>query len=803
MKNRSATTLDFVPAISLIIATVVFSISARSYVDDSLVVRKLLDTNGLTQVAVAAVSNPAGMGPNIRINEIKSYDSNIKVIPANIGHLDQLYSLKLSRNRIAAIPDEIARCTLLTELWLDHNEIEVIPAAIGALRHLNALYIDENPLKSIDSSVAALGIITNLVITGKLSAFPQGLVRCHSLIALTLDDNSIESLPDSIGTLCNLTSLCLRNNRLKSLPDDCFAGLDSLKELDVSGNALTELPNTITLLGNLEYLNCSTNSLTNLPLRIGMLQSLRNLQCANNLLTSIDPIVSLTGLSKLDCSHNRLTFLPDSIGNCAVLKSLSFSDNNLIALPRSITKITGLKPDCPQCSTPPNLWPTNLHAGLNNLCTIDDAIKAWLDTFDSDWMVTQHCTAADPQLKPWHQLPAISATTGDTSTIQFIIPDDDGFGCVVGTSAGRIYTPGSGIPWIEQPPGINGAKKGWRFTALCNTGTAIYAGIKTANNDSNDLYVCSLDQLSSGWTPLGLRTAATAIISREGIVYAGTRDGIYRIAPGSAPVLSKLPASVPDYALKDMFVESFFALENGPLYAFVIFPCQTMECVPRMYHSDDGVAWVAEKRSGLDPVIAGREAFYWGNYSNLVCVRGSRIDTLPSPLSVGGLGGHAALIHDSILVIANAHGVFVLHENRQWMPIGNGVDLKNATALAVGGQGTIYVGDKNHIWVNATFNTPASSSALHSPNSRHTFRESITVTVKGLCIRFPGQAQCSWRAYNLTGQCVGQGRATMDASRSYQIGTKILGAKVGVVKATIEAQGGARHELVKKFCFVR
>ena len=147
---------------------------------------------------------------------------------------------------------------------------------------------------------------------------------------LDLSDNQLTSLPESIGDLAQLKELDLGNNQLTSLPER-IGDLAQLKELYLDNNQLTSLPERIGDLAQLKELDLSDNQLTSLPERIGDLAQLEELDLSNNQLTSLpERIGDLTQLNRLDLSNNQLTSLPRSIERLANITVLDLRDNPLV-----------------------------------------------------------------------------------------------------------------------------------------------------------------------------------------------------------------------------------------------------------------------------------------------------------------------------------------------------------------------------------------------------------------------------------------------------------------------------------------
>jgi internalin A len=195
------------------------------------------------------------------------------------------------------------------------------------------------------------------------SSVPRWLTNLTDLITLDLSGNRITYLTDSIGNLADLTSLYLSGNQITQLPGG-FSKLTDLSELSLSHNRLTELPDSIGNLTHLTSLDLSGNQLTELPDSIGNLTHLTSLDLSGNQLTRLPGgFGNLAVLSELSLSHNRLTELPDSIGNLTHLTSLDLSGNQLTELPDSIGNLTYL---------------SFLHLGQNQLIELPYQLSALL-----------------------------------------------------------------------------------------------------------------------------------------------------------------------------------------------------------------------------------------------------------------------------------------------------------------------------------------------------------------------------------------------------------------------------------------
>ena len=99
--------------------------------------------------------------------------------------------------------------------------------------------------------------------------------------------NVLEALPNDIDRLASsLARLNVSNNALDDLPGS-FLSLTSLRQLRLDCNNLATLPEHISRLGELEVLHCSKCMLTTLPGSLPLLESLTDLVLDHNALLSL------------------------------------------------------------------------------------------------------------------------------------------------------------------------------------------------------------------------------------------------------------------------------------------------------------------------------------------------------------------------------------------------------------------------------------------------------------------------------------------------------------------------------------
>ncbi|KAI8326859.1 hypothetical protein EDC96DRAFT_533719 [Choanephora cucurbitarum] len=310
-------------------------------------------------------------------------------------------SLDLSRNPLVTIAkDFLQGCHILKQLWLTNNDYHTLPSHIRIIPHLEHLNISCNHLKDLDhaqlhqlndlrtlraynnrlenlpDSFATFKHLTVLYISNNsFTKFPQVICDISGLAYLDISFNKIASFPEEIGQLTQLVGLFATANRLTGRLPAGFAKLQSLQELDLRQNQITDLEdlyvlpklevisidyNAISLVSydftNLRQLKMSKNHLTHFTVAPSHLYhpdgTLKNIRCmltdlnlANCKLSSLpdDVFANAVSLEHLVLDDNTLSVLPSSIGSLSRLLRLSVQGNNLELIPPEIAKLTELK----------------------------------------------------------------------------------------------------------------------------------------------------------------------------------------------------------------------------------------------------------------------------------------------------------------------------------------------------------------------------------------------------------------------------------------------------------------------------
>ena len=145
------------------------------------------------------------------------------------------------------------------------------------------------------------------------------------------------------GALAGVRDLRLGSCGLTEVPPEVFGLADTLEVLDLSGNALTVLPQDLGRLKALRVLFCSGNRFARLPPVLGDCQALSQVGFRASGLREIPAEALPPRLRWLTLTDNALEDLPDSLGRRPHLQKLMLSGNRLRRLPESLAEASRLE----------------------------------------------------------------------------------------------------------------------------------------------------------------------------------------------------------------------------------------------------------------------------------------------------------------------------------------------------------------------------------------------------------------------------------------------------------------------------
>lgn len=123
---------------------------------------------------------------------------------------------------------------------------------------------------------------------------------------------------------------------LTEFPHEIFDLADTLEVLDLSGNALSTLPDDLPRLGKLRILFASDNPFTQLPEVLGQCSQLSMVGFKANRIRQVSGTALPSQLRWLILTDNEIEALPAEIGGCAQLQKLMLAGNRLRTLPEEL-----------------------------------------------------------------------------------------------------------------------------------------------------------------------------------------------------------------------------------------------------------------------------------------------------------------------------------------------------------------------------------------------------------------------------------------------------------------------------------
>ncbi|AXI04627.1 protein kinase [Aquirhabdus parva] len=130
---------------------------------------------------------------------------------------------------------------------------------------------------------------------------------------------------------------------LTYFPTEIFAHAETLEILNLTGNALTSLPDDLYRLKKLKILFCSNNLFKTLPRVLGQCQSLSMIGFKSNQIQLVPSEALPSNLRWLILTDNQVEKIPDSIGKCTKMQKLMLAGNQLTHLPDALATCQNLQ----------------------------------------------------------------------------------------------------------------------------------------------------------------------------------------------------------------------------------------------------------------------------------------------------------------------------------------------------------------------------------------------------------------------------------------------------------------------------
>ena len=204
---------------------------------------------------------------------------------------------------------------------------------------------EDAALASFPEGLGAYPNLRRLSVRGRkaAAAVPPSIAEAKGLRELDLAGTGLTDLPAELAELGALRTLYLTDNGLAALPP-AVCGLSGLTYLNLDRNALTTLPEEVGAMKALKWVRLNGNRLADLPASAAEWRDVRRLYLRGNGLTNVPPaILKMTSLEELDLGENDLAALPEALCALPNLRRIDLDGNRrLERLPDAITNMPAL-----------------------------------------------------------------------------------------------------------------------------------------------------------------------------------------------------------------------------------------------------------------------------------------------------------------------------------------------------------------------------------------------------------------------------------------------------------------------------
>jgi len=225
----------------------------------------------------------------------------------------------------------------LSYIDFSNNKITGIsPAFASSIFKLSHLNLSNNLISDLPDSFPENSCLSQVCLSNNiLKKLPKSFLFSRSIEKLLLDNNCIESL--EAFSYPQLRELCLSHNKITTLPD-CFEKCTYLHKMNFSFNQLDDLPKTMCNCRRVSEVNLSCNKYVSIPKTLMAFGSIKMLIVSGNRLTNLPKeCAAFFFIRKLDLSNNHMTQVPSVISNISELRYLSLSHNRISSFPEGFT----------------------------------------------------------------------------------------------------------------------------------------------------------------------------------------------------------------------------------------------------------------------------------------------------------------------------------------------------------------------------------------------------------------------------------------------------------------------------------
>jgi len=138
----------------------------------------------------------------------------------------------------------VAEIPHIQSMQLFNMIIHETSADLSKLSNLKSIYLSSEKIKKFPDAFTKIPNVEKLKLPESEIGDFSGLDKLTNLTELELSKSKLEFLPDEISKLTNLKKIILNNNHFSEFPEQ-LKGLKQLTDINLSNNAITNIPNWI------------------------------------------------------------------------------------------------------------------------------------------------------------------------------------------------------------------------------------------------------------------------------------------------------------------------------------------------------------------------------------------------------------------------------------------------------------------------------------------------------------------------------------------------------------------------------